>query len=101
MSRRFSQVVVVALVGVLLLLSGLLYPATVPHTLHHAHHQAATHATALCSWLCAAGQVVESALPVLRAEFLLVASENPQILLSPSIPSSYRSLSRAPPALLS
>jgi hypothetical protein len=38
-----------------------MYPQTVAHAAHHAHHKAATHSTALCTWMCAAGQVQEQA----------------------------------------
>jgi hypothetical protein len=51
----------------LLLLGGLIYVQTVPHSLHHNHHQAATHSTALCSWLCAAGQSIDGGPVVLQA----------------------------------
>ncbi|MDT7040961.1 hypothetical protein [Candidatus Nitronereus thalassa] len=44
-----------------LLVVGILLPSQITaHSLHHAHHQAATHASVICSWMCAAGQVVES-----------------------------------------
>lgn len=36
-----------------------MYPQTVAHAAHHAHHKAATHSTALCTWMCAAGQAQE------------------------------------------
>ncbi|MGA6827898.1 hypothetical protein ACO9S2_09825 [Nitrospira sp. NS4] len=45
----------------LLLLSGMVYPQLAAHASEHAHHAATTHATALCSWLCAAGQTAEDA----------------------------------------
>ena len=55
----------------LVLLSGAVYPQLAAHEAQHAHHSAATHANALCSWLCAAGQTAEgSASPALA----LVAS---------------------------
>jgi hypothetical protein len=44
----------------LLTLSGLVFPQAVTHAGHHAHHQAATHTSALCTWMCAAGQGLES-----------------------------------------
>jgi hypothetical protein len=51
-----------SLVVCLLLLSGLVYAQSVPHAAHEhssgAHHKA-THATVLCTWMCAAGQVLE------------------------------------------
>ncbi|MFO0706891.1 MAG: hypothetical protein U0412_08555 [Nitrospira sp.] len=54
--RRFAFGVLAAW---LLLLSGLVYPQLAAHASEHAHHAATTHATALCSWLCAAGQTAE------------------------------------------
>lgn len=61
MSVPFRRSVALSLALCLLLMSGLFYAQAVPHTFHHAHHQAATHSTALCSWLCAAGQVLDGA----------------------------------------
>jgi hypothetical protein len=61
--NRFSSrwgLLVWGLAGYFLLLSGLVIPQTVSHATHHAHHQAATHADVLCSWLCAAGQDIET-----------------------------------------
>ncbi|MEP6933332.1 MAG: hypothetical protein ABI988_05265 [Nitrospirota bacterium] len=43
----------------LVALSGIVYPQLTAHMKHHAHHKAATHATALCSWLCIAADAVE------------------------------------------
>ena len=59
MGKPLRRFVAVSLVLCLLLLSGLIYAQTVPHTFHHARHQAATHATVLCSWMCSAGQAFE------------------------------------------
>lgn len=44
----------------LVLLSGIVYPQLTSHAAKHAHHNAATHATALCSWLCVAADSVLS-----------------------------------------
>ncbi len=56
------------LVGWLVLLSGLVYPQLTAHAAQHNHHNAATHATALCSWLCAAGHTAEGTVaPVLAS----------------------------------
>src|SRR6476661_3761697 len=44
----------------LVLLSGTVYPQLTAHIGQHQHHNAATHATALCSWLCIAADAVES-----------------------------------------
>jgi hypothetical protein len=57
------QVAIGALAGWLVLLSGLVYPQLTAHASQHVHHNAATHATALCSWLCAAGHTAESVAP--------------------------------------
>ncbi len=53
------RIVAVGLALGLLILSGVMYPQTVAHAAHHAHHKAATHSTALCTWMCAAGQAQE------------------------------------------
>lgn len=54
-----TRIVAVGLALCLLVLSGVMYPQTVAHAAHHAHHKAATHSTALCTWMCAAGQAQE------------------------------------------
>ena len=43
----------------LVALSGIVYPQLTAHMAQHEHHNAATHATALCSWLCIAADAVE------------------------------------------
>jgi hypothetical protein len=54
---RFNrQILVLPLVACLLLVPALASPAMVAHEAQHAHHNAATHSSALCSWLCGAGQ---------------------------------------------
>jgi hypothetical protein len=54
---RFNrQILVLPLVACLLLVPALASPATVVHEGQHAHHKAATHSSALCSWLCGVGQ---------------------------------------------
>ncbi|MDN5940465.1 MAG: hypothetical protein L0H94_01165 [Nitrospira sp.] len=50
------QILVLPLVACLLLVPALASPAMVAHEAQHAHHKAATHSSALCSWLCGAGQ---------------------------------------------
>ncbi len=68
LSRSAFKTVAVGLAVCLLLLSGLAYPQTVAHAGHHAHHTAKTHASVLCSWMCAAGQVFEGAAVVFQAD---------------------------------
>lgn len=60
MSRAGTRLVAIGLVACLLILNGVMYPQTVAHAEHHAHHKAATHSTALCTWMCAAGQAQET-----------------------------------------
>jgi len=58
---RFNrQILVLPLVACLLLVPALASPAMVAHEAQHAHHKAATHSSALCSWLCGAGQGIET-----------------------------------------
>ena len=63
MNRRIRQFAVGGLALWLVALSGIVYPQLTAHMAQHEHHNAATHATALCSWLCAAGQTAESVVP--------------------------------------
>jgi hypothetical protein len=58
--RLNRQIFVLPLVACLLLVPALASPATVAHEAQHAHHKAATHFSALCSWLCGAGQSIET-----------------------------------------
>jgi hypothetical protein len=59
MNRRIQQCVVGGLALWLVALSGIVYPQLTAHMGQHEHHNAATHATALCSWLCIAADAVE------------------------------------------
>ena len=59
MSRRIQQFAVGGLALWLVPLSGIIYPQLSAHMGQHEHHNAATHATALCSWLCIAADAVE------------------------------------------
>jgi len=59
MLRVRTRLIAIGLAACLLMLSGVMYPQTVAHAAHHAHHKAATHSTALCTWMCAAGQAQE------------------------------------------
>ena len=59
MNRRIQQCVVGGFALWLVALSGIVYPQLTSHMGQHEHHKAATHATALCSWLCIAADAVE------------------------------------------
>ncbi|HXT67381.1 MAG TPA: hypothetical protein VN657_11380 [Nitrospiraceae bacterium] len=81
----------------LVALSGTVYPQLIAHIAQHQHHNAATHATALCSWLCIAADAVENTAvniaPVQHSTFLEQASPVTQFHLF----HSSQPPSRAPP----
>jgi hypothetical protein len=82
----------------ILAVGGLAAAQSLTHETQHSHHQKATHSSVLCSWMCAAGQVLDTTVgpslvertPVALAEF-----STPQALSS--VPSSLIP-SRGPPA---
>ena len=59
MVHKIQQCVVGGFALWLVALSGIVYPQLTAHIGQHEHHNAATHATALCSWLCIAADAVE------------------------------------------
>ena len=54
-----NQVLASLLVFSILVGSGFVSARSIAHETQHAQHQKATHGTVLCSWMCAAGQVLE------------------------------------------
>ena len=98
-SRRTLSTVAVGVTVCLLLLGGLAYPQTVAHAGHHAHHTAKTHASALCSWMCAAGQVFEGTAIVLQSDRNPVGLASPIVVLEPASVVHPTALSRGPPSL--
>ena len=97
MSYRIRQFAVGGLALWLVALSGIVYPQLTAHMAQHEHHNAATHATALCSWLCMAADAGEGTsvhltpiepVNVIEQDFL-----EPQI----SAVLSFQPPSRAPP----
>ena len=81
-----------------LAIGGLAQAQSAEHAGHHAQHQAATHGTVLCSWMCAAGTVLDT-------EAQLIQTEHGPIALIPILHSndsisepSPISSSRAPPS---
>ncbi|MBM4121002.1 MAG: hypothetical protein FJ249_00185 [Nitrospira sp.] len=98
MSTFLQKSVAVGLTVCLLLLSGLVYVQAMEHAAHHAHHQAATHASALCSWMCAAGQSLEGITVAFHADLSPLALVDPpaaQDLLTTVLPSP---VTRGPPS---
>jgi hypothetical protein len=82
----------------LLTLSGVMYPQTVAHAAHHAHHKAATHSTALCTWMCAAGQAQEYISFNFQVEFEVASLDDPFIARQPIERHAITLTTRGPPS---
>ena len=99
MTRRIQQCVVGGFALWLVALSGIVYPQLTAHMGQHEHHNAATHATALCSWLCIAADAVEGTSIHLAPveQIALIEQEFPESQISHSL--TVQPPSRAPPLL--
>jgi len=86
-----------ALVLCLLVIGGVASAQTFSHESQHSHHQKATHSTVLCSWMCAAGQVLDLSAAPSMADSALVALVEPFEPQTPSLPSLLSIPSRGPP----
>lgn len=73
MNRTGLKLLSILLVLCVLSVGGLAQAQSVEHAGHHAQHQAATHGTVLCSWMCAAGTVLDSAVVPFQAELCPIA----------------------------
>jgi len=92
---KFASIILVLCV---LSVGGLAQAQSVEHAGHHAHHQAATHGTVLCSWLCAAGVVLDTAVVTFQPELGPIALLTLPNSAQPSIEACQTSSSRAPPS---
>ncbi len=99
LTRCVLRSVAVGLTVCLLLLSGLAYPQTVAHAGHHAHHTAKTHASVICSWMCAAGQVFEAAVVVVPSDRTSVGVTSLPAISEPTSAVNRTASSRGPPFL--
>jgi hypothetical protein len=99
LSRTTFKAVAVGLAVCLLLLSGLAYPQTVAHAGHDAHHTAKTHASVLCSWMCAAGQVFEGTAVILQSDSNPVGIASPITVSEPTSVTHFTIPPRGPPSL--
>ncbi|NOS82972.1 MAG: hypothetical protein HOP32_15465 [Nitrospira sp.] len=88
----------ILLVLCILSVGGLAQAQSVEHAGHHAQHQAATHGTLLCSWMCAAGTVLDTAVVTFQDELSPIALVALPHSAQPSIAACRVSLSRAPPS---
>jgi len=98
MSHIVLKFLSVLLVLCVLSVGGLAQAQAVEHAGHHAHHQAATHGTVLCSWMCAAGAVLDSAVVTFQAELSPIALVTLPHSAQPLIEACQTSPSRAPPS---
>jgi hypothetical protein len=56
LQRSLACLLIVSLV----VIGGVAAAQSLNHESQHSHHQKTTHGTVLCSWMCAAGQVLDS-----------------------------------------
>jgi hypothetical protein len=98
MNHTVLKFVSIFLVLCVLSVGGLAQAQSVAHAGHHAHHQAATHGTVLCSWMCATGTVLDSAVVSFQAELSPIALITLPQSTQPSIEVCQTSSSRAPPS---
>jgi len=98
MNHTVLKFVSILLVLCVLSVGGLAQAQLVEHAGHHAHHQAATHGTVLCSWMCAAGEVLGSAVVTFQAELSPIALIMFPNSAQASIKACQTSPSRAPPS---
>ena len=99
MIRFNRQILVLPLVACLLLVPALASPAMVAHEAQHAHHKAATHSSALCSWLCGAGQGFELTCSVYVPTIDFLATLDIESADQTKDAVSVLPLSRGPPAI--
>jgi hypothetical protein len=98
MNHKVLKFVSILLVLCVLSVGGLAQAQLVEHAGHHAHHQAATHGTVLCSWMCAAGEILDSAVVTFQAELSPIALITFPNSARTSIEACQTSPSRAPPS---
>ena len=98
MNRTVLKFLSILLVLSVLSVGGLAQAQSVEHAGHHAQHQAATHGTLLCSWMCAAGTVLDTAVITFQAELSPIALVTPPHFTQTSTEACQTSPSRAPPA---
>jgi len=98
MNRTVLKFLSILLVLCVLSVGGLAQAQSVEHAGHHAQHQAATHGTLLCSWMCAAGTVLDTAVVTFQAEISPIAIITLPHSTQPAIDACRISPSRAPPS---
>lgn len=99
MKRLRHPTLAVLVAACVLFLGGVLSAQAVGHTVHHAHHNAQMHSSALCAWMCAAGQVVQASDAGLNAPSLLRIETDAWTPSSTDFLTAKSPRSRAPPSL--
>ena len=95
--RVMTRIVASLLVVCLLIVGGVASAQSLGHESQHAHHQKAAHGTLLCSWMCAAGQVLDSVRLIPEVRFNLLAFSAPAVVSFPIGLPSECPTSRGPP----
>ncbi len=98
MDYTFRKFLSIFIVLCILAIGGIAQAQSAEHAGHHAQHQAATHGTVLCSWMCAAGTVLDSEVVVIRAHRSRIALIPIQRSNDPIPQPSRICSSRAPPS---
>jgi hypothetical protein len=98
MNRTALKFLSILLILCVISIGGLAQAQSVEHAGHHAQHQAATHGTLLCSWMCAAGAVLDTAVVTFQAELSPITFVTLPHSAQPSVETYRISLSRAPPS---
>ena len=99
MIRHSRQLLALGLALTLLWVGAAVGAQLFDHATHHAKHQSTTHATVLCSWLCAAGQGVEAVVLHVESTPTLLTLLAPQPLDCHTPPALNAFQSRGPPPL--
>lgn len=99
MKRIVHPVLNLTLLACFLFVSGTLTVQATTHSPHHtAHHKATTHSNTICSWMCAAGHVLQTIDFELREPVQTNIDIDLPILTSVTIVLSRYSNPRAPPS---
>jgi hypothetical protein len=98
MNQATLKFLSILLILCVLSIGGLAQAQSVEHAGHHAQHQATTHGTVLCSWMCAAGTVLDTAVVTFQAELSPIALVTLPHSAQPLIEACQISPSRAPPS---
>jgi hypothetical protein len=98
MNHTVLKCLAILLVLCVLSVGGLAQAQSVEHAGHHAQHQAATHGTLFCSWMCAAGTVLDTAVVTFQAELSPITVTVLPPVVQLSIQTCQTLPSRAPPS---